>query len=378
MAEIEQTLGPKEWDGAMGRWRLAVSRDLRVDKVVELRLPGGARADDAYWTFDARQVTIRWTGPDAPPKVTVVLLVSEVAKSGQATAEVSETSPAGLDTAREATPPRPTSKLSDQPKKTSRVVEILTNETFGRYAIPAFFGVISAVLGRLSVQLPGCGVAVVPVNVVPLKPIETLAPDKTLSEGDGFETLRDVSVWDLRAWKKVPSGNTNDRYSPVNYVNYLHVKRTRPGTGPYVAHYSTEGDAIDIRCLTHHCEQLEVKPAVAPTRHKYEVRVDNVGAGESLLVIEATYWNSFQKPHEWVVTYAENDAGKLLELVTFILLPESRKMVGYNTVFMEGEGRSEKAFLAPSTIYKDAAGHVLFWSVPKPEKGFFYKVYWDW
>ncbi len=70
---------------------------------------------------------------------------------------------------------------------------------------------------------------VLPANVVPPPKNLTVVPELNEPEGDAFRLLRDISIFDLRAWKPVPPAlMKTQRVSPVSYINYLHVKKVRP------------------------------------------------------------------------------------------------------------------------------------------------------
>jgi hypothetical protein len=95
---------------------------------------------------------------------------------------------------------------------------------------------------------------------------------------------------------------------------------------------------------------VEVQDVKPPAKHKYEIRVAGIATDDSLLVVEATYWNSFQKDEEWVSTYADADAGKLAELVTFVLGPDGREMHDPTLTESPDEGRTRAPFRSASTF----------------------------
>src|SRR5262249_52460688 len=43
-----------------------------------------------------------------------------------------------------------------------------------------------------------------------------------------YVLYKDISIFDLRGWKPVPPERMNEEYSPANYINYLHIKKTQP------------------------------------------------------------------------------------------------------------------------------------------------------
>lgn len=199
-----------------------------------------------------------------------------------------------------------------------------------------------------------------------------------------FELLRDMSIFDLRSWKEVPGGAKDTRYSPANYINYLHVKKLRPAN-KYVAHYATSGYAVDLRCITHQAAVLKREspqdhPAEDATK-EYAIEVDvsdmplNV---EFLIVIEATYWNGFQGlMEEWAATYTDADISKLGELGLIVLLPEGKPFKSYS-LWTGSETQRERQYIAPHAFYADQGGHFLYWSITTRQPNSHYKLRWKW
>src|SRR5688572_13773845 len=189
------------------------------------------------------------------------------------------------------------------------------------------------------------------------------------SGGQGIETLRDISIFDLRAWRQVPESEKNNRYSPVNYINYLHIKKTRPAN-VYRAHYATSGIAIDLRCITH---QANILLQATPIEHSgtsmkeyaVEINVENVPVDqEFLIVIEGTYWNSFQNlQQESASTYTDQEIDQLQELAVIVLLPESKPFKNYRLWNNPENSNNKEVYREQSKFYPDQHGRFLYWSI---------------
>jgi len=219
--------------------------------------------------------------------------------------------------------------------------------------------------------------------VVPPNPNVRTVPKLNEESGEGFETLRDISVFDLRGWKQV-GADSNPRTSPANYINYLHVKKTR-AVSIYRAHYATSGTAIDLRCITH---EAQILLQAAPTEHsgqqvkEYEVDVDISGVPidqEFLIVIEGTYWNSFQNLlEETASTYTNNDIAQLDELSLFVLLPENKPFKGYKLWAQTSGGSARTEYRDPNRVYADRDGHFIYWSILGRKPDHHYQLSWNW
>jgi hypothetical protein len=262
--------------------------------------------------------------------------------------------------------------------------------------ISAWQAIIVALITTLGGGIAGFVVA--SVNVKANKPNEEKAPSLTVvpvpanirtvpslgkSDTEGTMTLRDISIFDLRAWKDVPEAEKATRYSPVNYINYLHVKKTK-AKKEYLAHYTTTGIAIDLRCITHDAEILEVKPNKehpGTMEKTYAVRI-NIETmpidKEFLIVIEGTYWNSFQSPGEQSAsTYTDRDISQLDEIALIVLLPDNKpcrnvKYWGYP------DGKDKKTYRESARRYEDVQGRFIYWSILERAPDHHYKVTWEW
>ena len=221
-------------------------------------------------------------------------------------------------------------------------------------------------------------------SVVPQNPNLKTVPTLNEESSEGFLTLRDISVFDLRGWKQVSASETNPRVSPANYINYLHVKKTRD-VKTYRAHYATSGTAIDLRCITHEAQVLQQATPVEHAGQKvqeYEVDVDISSIPvdkEFLIVIEGTYWNSFQNPaEETASTYTSEDIAQLDELSIFVLLPESRPFKGFKLWSQNSGGGPRTEYRGDNRLYADKDGRFLYWSILARNPDHHYQVSWNW
>jgi hypothetical protein len=198
-----------------------------------------------------------------------------------------------------------------------------------------------------------------------------------------FETLRDVSVFDLRGWKKLPPDEANPRSSPANYINYLHVKKIRPAK-LYKAHYHTNGTGIDLRCMTQSFEILtKQRPEqhVNEGGHEYEVdvNVEDMPVGkEFLVVIEATYWNSFQNlTEEDASTYTDMDIHQMQELSLFVLFPENKPFKQVDRL-AGPTGGEKQGFRDEEKFYEDKEHRFFYWNIIQRTANYHYQAKWSW
>jgi len=216
-----------------------------------------------------------------------------------------------------------------------------------------------------------------PAVVPPREPVTVDSlPAPSTSE---FELLRDMSLWDLRGWREVPPNKTADRVSPAHYLNYLHVKKRMP-VNTYTAHYSTGGAAIDLRSITHASEVFKEGSQQHPGELNYAVKVDVSGVPvgqEFLIVIEATYWNGFQRQLESAATYTDNDIGDLGELGMIVLFPDGKPFQDVRRVEVSEE-RTERDYRQPDTFYADRDGRFIYWDVRTRQPNKHYKLTWKW
>jgi hypothetical protein len=252
-----------------------------------------------------------------------------------------------------------------------------------------------AVLALVGTGITGVTGYIIAKQRNPSLPTMTVVPpntnvksvDKLSEESDeGFQTLRDISIFDLRGWKQVSPSETNLRVSPANYINYLHVKKTKEAK-VYRAHYATTGTLIDLRCIT---QESQVLQQATPIEHvgqnvkEYEVdvNIENLEINkEFLIVIEGTYWNSFQDLiEESASTYTDKDIAQLDELSIFVLLPEHRPFKGLKLWdHATGASESEKTeYRGKQNLYADKDGHFIYWSIIDRKPDHHYELTWTW
>jgi hypothetical protein len=207
---------------------------------------------------------------------------------------------------------------------------------------------------------------------------------------EAFSLLRDMSIFDLRSWRPVPeSEKKNKRYSPVNYINYLHLKKVRPAN-IYYAHYDTPGSIIDLRCITHPAkiitiEKSEEHPGENWKEYIVEADVSEIPLNEEfLIVIEATYWNLFQNlAEEEASTYTDQDITALGELGLIVFFPASKPFKKYSLWSRvkptANTTNKEKQYISPTVIYADTeAGRFIYWNITTRQSDHYYKLKWAW
>ena len=264
------------------------------------------------------------------------------------------------------------------------IAKITAIQAIGVALITLAGSVVTGLTGYLIAKQRTPNVQTVSTSVVPQNPNLKTVPQLSEETDEGFETLRDISVFDLRGWKQVSPSETNPRFSPADYINYLHVKKTRD-VKTYRAHYATSGTAIDLRCITHEAGVLQQAIPVEHAGQKvkeYEVDVDISEVPvdkEFLIVIEGTYWNSFQGAlEEDVSTYTSNDIAQLDELSIFVLMPESKPFKGYKLWSQDTGGGERSEYRGDNRLYADQNGHFLYWSILARKRNHHYQVSWTW
>ena len=199
---------------------------------------------------------------------------------------------------------------------------------------------------------------------------------------EGTELLKDISVFDLRSWVPVPPRDRERRVSPVNYINYLHIRKTH-NISSYVIHYGTAGYAIDLRCVTHECSVLQREPSPQHLGQKeYAVAVDvsNEAVGkEFLIVIEATYWNGFgDAANESASTYTDHDIGPLGELALIVLFPESKPFKEYRLLEGGDNANTPRVYRGSHSLYPDVNKRFVYWSIQERKPDQHYRLEWTW
>ncbi len=226
-------------------------------------------------------------------------------------------------------------------------------------------------------------VNVVVQNTVPETRPQTVPELPESTPGDNYAVLKDISIFDLRSWQPFPDSLKNvRRVSPVNYINYMHIKKLRE-IDKFTAHYATSGFAIDVRSVTHKASIFkEEKPGEheGQTRYAVEVDISEVPVNEEfLIVIEATYWNSYTNMlTESSSTYTDREIKGLKELALIVFFPESKPFKSYQ-LKREIDDRDEEPFIHNiGTLFPDQSNRFIYWSVGNITPETHYKIEWNW
>jgi hypothetical protein len=212
--------------------------------------------------------------------------------------------------------------------------------------------------------------------------VDSLPPE---INNDDYKLIKDISIFDLRNWKYTPDSLQNGRNSPVNYTNYLHIKKLKP-LKFITAHYATSGYCIDMRCITHPAPvfQLKEKPDKIHDKSgekEYAIQIDvsKVEVGkEFLVVVEATYWNSFNDTLEGdASTYTEKEVNGMEELGLIVFFPDKKpfKELSY---FNSTEEGIETSYISNSSTFPDVNKKFIYWSIKERQPDNHYIMKWKW
>jgi len=179
-----------------------------------------------------------------------------------------------------------------------------------------------------------------------------------------FAFNKDIRVVDLRTRLPVPEDKIAERYSPVTWIRYTLVKKTRPAN-QLSFQFATTGVGLDPRCLTHN---YSLKKAVEPDVHgerrlgeNWEIQVDvsDVPLKEEFLVInEITYWNAFRgEDHDWAAIKAEQDTA---EIALLLLFPQKKPYTSYELYAYPHGSEKQKIFAGESTVFPSKNHMTLF------------------
>lgn len=221
---------------------------------------------------------------------------------------------------------------------------------------------------------------VVNANVVPFEK-KTIVDSLPKVPDGAYSIIKDISVFDLRSWLPIPEGKENEKISPVNYFNYLHVKKIS-NVDKIVAHYSTSGADIDLRCITHNYEAYQQKSLSHDGGKEYGIEIDiskqKVG-DEFLVLVEATYWNGFKDVnHESASTYTDKDVSEMKELTLIVLLPENKGVTAM-PVRQEGHGGKFMDYKGLDKFFVDSKSkRFIYWNIIDFKPDEHYKLDWNW
>jgi len=222
-----------------------------------------------------------------------------------------------------------------------------------------------------------------PIVIVPLQNSNLVKELPEESNSDLYELIKDISIFDLRQWKSTPDSLKNTRYSPANYTNYLHVKKTKP-LDKIVIHYGTSGFGIDMRCITNAFQffQKEKPTFHDGVNHKEYALVVDVSAmplnKEFLVVVEATYWNGFSNLNtEDASTYTDEEIHGLDELGLIVFFPENKPFKDFQ--FLDKKfGSTEDSYRGTQAFYADVNKKFIYWSIKDRQAGHHYRLKWNW
>jgi hypothetical protein len=202
-------------------------------------------------------------------------------------------------------------------------------------------------------------------------------------DNSSFEVLQDFRIWDLRSWRPVPSGTDAPLISAVTGIVRLRVQKIR-AADEFVLQWQTTGAELFLRCLSHakSSRTLVQRAPAFVGRQETKLRQCAVNLrdlplqNETDLEFAATFWNSLQTPDErWlgVVGYK-----KSFKVSMLILFPEDRPFTNYRLTTAPTVKGQETPFEGRKILLKDEESSYLFWEILEPEKGYVYRVHWDW
>lgn len=222
-----------------------------------------------------------------------------------------------------------------------------------------------------------------PVVVVPISNTNTVKTLPEESNKDHYQLIKDISIFDLRGWKVTPDSLKNRRYSPTNYTNYLHIRKTKP-LKQIVIHYATSGSAIDMRCITNRFDFYQKeKPNFhdGKTTKEYALVIDVSGMEidkEYLIVVEATYWNGFNNlKEEDASTYTDEEIHGLNELGLIVFFPDNKPFSNVSRLDRD-ENEKEDEYRGDENFYPDKNKKFVYWSIQERLPNHHYKLKWNW
>lgn len=243
------------------------------------------------------------------------------------------------------------------------------------------FGIVLVVLGLFSPKNPIESPRSDLGYTVPIDSNKIIVRELPQTNTEGYVILKDISIFDLRGWKQVPAEMKDSRFSPANYINYLHIKKISIEDSMY-AHYSTSGSGIDLRCITQNYkiyEQIENSSHSEEKNYGISIDISNIPLEqEFLVVIEATYWNGFQNiTEETATTYTDNNVKGLDELDLIILLPYDKPFKSINRFV--GEGNELLSYTGVERFSTDALNNrFIFWNIRDLRPNSHYSIKWSW
>jgi hypothetical protein len=277
--------------------------------------------------------------------------------------------------------------LEQQPKTKSEVLSGESRNELKVTWIQVIGGIVAAVIIAIGSYLTGVGAQPNSAQPGPSVPPAEATEVPVLPQrppANIYTVFKDISIFDLRSWRPMQdtSRRKDGRISPVNYTNYLHVKKLVE-VDTFTAHYATSGSAIDLRCITHKDTVFVDKNSV---HHKgaieYAVQVDisEVPVNEEfLIVIEGTYWNGFRDiQSETASTYTDLQTAGLKELGLVVFLPTDKPFESTEIYRQVGKNPTELVTHDIGTLYRDESKLFVYWNVGNIKPDTHYTIKWDW
>jgi hypothetical protein len=367
------TLTDHEWDSLTGGWRCDAL--FLPHASVASVFANGERVDASRYSIE--QQFIRWAGGDQrPDAITVRFSVANVALTPDQEVELKHRQEEN------------TLSLRREELKQSRRQMLVTAgvalTTAGLSSFVAWSGarkgtVKDAPAGPAplpSKQIVGNCAAVGSRSVQHVS-LQDLPDDGADTH---FQMVRDICIWDLRGWQPVRNG-AGSRFSPANFINYLHVVRKRPDGDSYKATFSTSGSGIDLHALTHSDDVMLADDADAHLKRYVataDVAHERVGS-EFLLALEGTVWEGFRNDdQEDVATYTDKDISRLSELVIVVFFPETKRFTDYQLLHRPSGQRDYAPYTAADARADQIGSRFIYWNVTNRLPDCAYRIKWSW
>lgn len=245
-------------------------------------------------------------------------------------------------------------------------------------------GVAAMIPGFLTVNVSGVvqagGALGVFVVVYFFNPASLLVDDPADSS---FEVSLHDRVVNMEQWKYVAEADMTKKISRVEFVDKIKVKRLGKDAREFmVRHATTSSHDIDISSDSH---RINVRPTAEQPEggmrsaiRIFDVYVDVGGepVNETFEVrLKSVYWNSMNNA-------AKGWAGlpllyKTQRAVFELVFPTSRP-VTYWERRQGSRDSKESELVSDGALQARVPGHVLTWTIDRPNKNWVYKFQWDW
>jgi hypothetical protein len=198
-----------------------------------------------------------------------------------------------------------------------------------------------------------------------------------------FEPVERDMVWDLRAWKPVPSHVNDQLVSPAVLTQRIRLRKLKE-TDFYRTEARTTGADIFFRSPTHD-DSLRVLACDVPTKVGGVVgksRMSDYDVSDvplnSEFTIESilTFWNGFRSEDDlWVGATVKAPTSTISFLV---IMPRQKPMLEYTLRVAEIDGDRLGDYSGQQFVFEDPDGRYLFWEIVTPETNLVYRVDWKW